>query len=104
MRAAARDPGGGEIPMKRLSQPLFRPMPCEPGETEALCAWGVVSNKAQKKKLNVRNHGDRSAQRDKSSHRRTVPIFVPLSKQSKEVRICMQKPDPSTEAMFIMPI
>ncbi len=61
MRAAARDPGGGEIPMKRLSQPLFRPLPSEPGKPEALCAWGVVSNKAQKKKFNVRNHGDRSA-------------------------------------------
>ncbi len=82
MRAAARDPGGGEIPMKRLSQPLFRPLPCEPGKSGALCAWGVVSNKAQKKKLNVRSHGDRSARKKLMRHsrnRRRVPIFVPLS-------------------------
>ena len=103
MRAAARDPGGGEIPMKRLCQPLFTSLPCEPGKPAALCAWGVVSNKAQKKKLNVRSHGDRSAQRDKSNHSRAVPIFVSLSKQSKEVRICTEKPDPSAAAMFIMP-
>lgn len=64
MRAAARDPSGGEIPMKRLSQPLFRPLPCEPGKPAALRAWGVVSNKAPKKKLNVRSHGDRFAQKE----------------------------------------
>ncbi len=51
MRAATRDPDGGEIPMKRLSPPLFMPLPCEPGNPAALCAWGVVSNKALKKNL-----------------------------------------------------
>jgi len=51
MRAADRDPAGGEIPMMRRSQPQFRPSPCEPYTIWALCAWGVVSNKAQKQKV-----------------------------------------------------
>ncbi|RJE46676.1 hypothetical protein A7K50_13035 [Dehalobacter sp. MCB1] len=41
MRAAGRDPGGGEIPMMRLSRPQFRPSPK---------AREVVSNRAISRK------------------------------------------------------
>ncbi len=90
MRAAGRDPGGGEIPMMRLSRPQFRLSPYEPGTAAALCAWGVVSNKAQKQK-NLMSEAIGIALPAKAlitnSHRRAVPIFVPLRRKSKEVRI-----------------
>jgi mRNA interferase MazF len=65
--------------MKRLSQPLFRPLPDEPGETEALCAWGVVSNEARKR-INVRSHGDRSARNKLMRH---DPHFCAINQKIK---------------------
>ena len=55
-RAADRDPAGGEIPVKRWSQPLSKEV--------ARCAWGSsVEYKCrnnQKRNLDNRCHGDRS--------------------------------------------
>jgi len=74
-RAADRDPAGGEIPVKRWSQPLSKEV--------ARCAWGSsVEYKCrnnQKRNLDNRCHRDRSC----GKLRKGVPVYV-LSRKTPD--------------------